>query len=150
MRTQIQEKTFRLSTTIENPYFDGRCKNQVKAIISFNEGQLVLGRTWLFENEFNGKTYSHEENEYEVVINGRRHWLNNSNHKELCEQFDKEFNKNLGFVEPDKLSEAASMARANMETFLLYAVEQLINEKRLSPNELLEAFKRNDNEMVEV
>lgn len=146
MRTKTCEKLFRLGKSIKNPDYDGRCKNQVKAIKEFSEGQLVLGRTWRFDNEINGTLYSHEENEYEVVVDGKRHYINNSEHKELSEQLDKEFNSNLSTVEPANLSEAASMARVGMETFLLYAVEQLVKENKLSPTELFEAYKRNDSE----
>jgi hypothetical protein len=144
MRTKTQEKQFRLSRTIKNPHFDGRCKNQVKAIKQFEAGQIVLGRTWQFDNQINGKMYSHQENEYEIVVDGKRHWLNNSNHKDLCEILDAEFNASSEKVEPKTVTEAATFARTDVETFLIYAAEQLVKEGRISPVDLLQAYERTE------
>lgn len=146
MRTKTQEKKFRLSQTINNPDFDGRCKNQVKAIKEFEAGQIVLGRTWQFDNEIDGKVYSYKENEYEVVVDGKRHWLNHSNHKELCKILDAEFDASSEEVEPKTIVEAATVARKDVETFLICAADQLVKEGRISPVDLLQAYERMDEE----
>ena len=147
MRAKVYEKTFRLSKAIENPNYDGRCKNQVRAVKQFDQGQIILVRRWKYENEINGKSYCHEENEYEVVVDGKRNYLSHSNYKELCDEFDKDFqNQNSSEVIPTSLEEAAQLSRTNMETFLIYAVQQLVREGKISPVILVDAYKRNEDD----
>lgn len=152
MRNTVDSRTFRLSSPINNPHFDGRCKNQIKAIRELERGQIIFARTYRFDNEISGKMYSHEENHYEFVVDGKRHYATHSDHKELCEELDKqykvekEFNTAVTSTAPKTLEEAVQLSRTSVETFLHYAALQLLKEGWFTPEDLLAAYNRNEDD----
>lgn len=89
----------------------------------------------------------HEENEYRF-----REDLHSSpiyfgsDYPKLCDLLDQEYAAVDNVVEPNNLTEAATLARTSMDSLLIRAVEQLVAENKISPKEVLEAYNRNNNE----
>lgn len=130
------ERTFRLTSDIQNSQYDGRCKHGVRSVKVFKAGTLARARLNqpLFEGSHSYTTYSIqcEEGRFDSV--SPRENL----HKDIA-------NQDPGVEMPiQTLEEAAGLAHMNISDFCRYVVRQLIKEGRLDPAETKELYDKTD------
>lgn len=130
------ERTFRLTSDIQNGNYDGRCKRGVRSVKAFKAGTLVRAKlnVPLCEGCPSYTTYSIacERNRFDYV----------SDREGLHEEIERQ---DTGVEMPiQTLEEAAALARTNISDFCRYVVRQLIKEGRLDPAETKALYDKTD------
>ena len=141
----VDENIFRLTKDVVNPLFDKRNKHGVESIKELKAGHTILSKTYSDE----GYLY----NEYVFFLDREKYWIQDKKFtKKLDEAFAEYKSENpidasvtLANVakEPKSITAALLLSQSpDLEEFFKDVVERLVSEGKISPNDLLEAYKR--------
>lgn len=129
------ERTFRLTSDIQNSQYDGRCKRGLKSMKVFKAGSLVRVTLHSYDHlPVSYTTYSlaRDGGGFERVDN------QGSVHDEISRQ-------DPGVDMPvQTLEDAAARAHMEVTEFCRYVVRQLIKEGRLDPAETKELYDKTE------
>lgn len=140
----MEERTFRLTSDIQNPQYDGRCKRGARSVKVFKSGTLVRARLWKPLRVVEGVDLSYTT--YSIQCEFGRFddvgMPTDSAPPALPAEIAKQ---DPGVEMPiQTLEEAAAQTRTNVSDFCRYVVRQLIKEGRLNPAETKELYEKTD------